>query len=331
MHVFISWSQERAKIVASALHEWLPTLLDGIEPFISSSEILDRPITTMDEMLSKSPTGIWVVTSESSGDSWPVFECGALSRNGPVVPYLIDIEPGDLPAPIRVLHQARRSTLADTRLLVRDLNAKLETPVATKVLETRLQAMWPMLYASIEQALKAPIPLHARDVPTEPSGLDRRLARQLQFPVRRSLSLLQYFPSDNATKLVEFFGEFDEAVAPARVTPFIEKLTVESLALTAAKADTGASIPWGAWIVTQVRILLGSLKEFLDRFGPVDSPLVDMAADLEILGANAIAMLTCMPGTATNHYLVGAPADAIRSLLVNLMRAHSATIGVLRS
>ena len=36
MKVFISWSGERSRLVATALHQWLPLVINDVDPFISS-------------------------------------------------------------------------------------------------------------------------------------------------------------------------------------------------------------------------------------------------------------------------------------------------------
>lgn len=37
--IFISWSGEKSHQVAALLHEWIPTVLQSAEPFLSSTDI----------------------------------------------------------------------------------------------------------------------------------------------------------------------------------------------------------------------------------------------------------------------------------------------------
>ena len=40
MKVFISWSGENSHKVATALHDWLPYIIQAVKPFMSSGDIL---------------------------------------------------------------------------------------------------------------------------------------------------------------------------------------------------------------------------------------------------------------------------------------------------
>ncbi len=39
MKVFLSWSGEASQAVATALHNWLPSIITPIKPFMSSADI----------------------------------------------------------------------------------------------------------------------------------------------------------------------------------------------------------------------------------------------------------------------------------------------------
>ena len=39
MHVFVSWSGELSKSLAGAIRDWLPTMLQNVEPYFTPADI----------------------------------------------------------------------------------------------------------------------------------------------------------------------------------------------------------------------------------------------------------------------------------------------------
>lgn len=66
MKVFISWSGPRSKSLADALREWLPLVLQYVEPFVSDKDISagDRWAQAIADELEASNFGIIYVTPE---------------------------------------------------------------------------------------------------------------------------------------------------------------------------------------------------------------------------------------------------------------------------
>lgn len=105
MKIFISWSGIKSKEVAQALSNWLPKVIQIVEPFVSSKSIsagtMGIPMI-MDE-LENTEFGIICVSKESVNSNWVMFEAGSLamitrstkqknSSKHRVVPFLIDVK-----------------------------------------------------------------------------------------------------------------------------------------------------------------------------------------------------------------------------------------------
>ena len=101
MKVFLSWSGEESHYVAARLRDWLPDVIQDIEPWMSSADIAAgaRWSTNIQRQLSETSLGILCVTRENQGAPWLVFEAGALAKtiDGTYVcPYLIDMTAAQL-------------------------------------------------------------------------------------------------------------------------------------------------------------------------------------------------------------------------------------------
>ncbi|MCL2483300.1 MAG: toll/interleukin-1 receptor domain-containing protein [Propionibacteriaceae bacterium] len=101
MKVFISWSGPLSKKVAQVLKDWIPSVIQAIEPFLSSEDIEkgNRWNTDIARELQESTFGIICVTLENLSAEWLNFEAGALSKtieNTHVAPFLLDVRPSDL-------------------------------------------------------------------------------------------------------------------------------------------------------------------------------------------------------------------------------------------
>src|SRR5262249_31004438 len=122
--IFLAWSGPKSKAVGDLLRQFLADVVPGVEPFISFLDIeagsnwQDR----LHDRLSMSRLGLLIITSENVGNPWMHFEAGVLSGKGRrVIPYFVDIEPGEVPrGPLDRL-QAKRidrdSTWELTRLV----------------------------------------------------------------------------------------------------------------------------------------------------------------------------------------------------------------------
>jgi TIR domain len=105
MKVFVSWSGERSRLLAQALHSWLPLVLHYVKPWLSDADVSagDRWATVVAKELETSNFGIICVTPENLNSPWVLFEAGALAKamqGAKVIPLLFNLEFSDISGPL---------------------------------------------------------------------------------------------------------------------------------------------------------------------------------------------------------------------------------------
>ena len=82
MKVFISWSGDRSRAIAEELRDWLPTIVQSLEPFISTQDVPvgGRGLNVLASELQDCSFGILCLTQENKQGQWIHFEAGALSK-----------------------------------------------------------------------------------------------------------------------------------------------------------------------------------------------------------------------------------------------------------
>ena len=154
MKVFISWSGERSKKVAVIFRDWLPTVIQAIEPFVSSEDIEKgaRWNTDIAQELKESNFGLICVTKDNLDSQWLNFEAGALSKtidNSYVAPLLFDVKPSDLKTSPISQFQATSFSEDDMKRLVETLN----TASGNCLTPARLNKAFELCYPDLEKSL----------------------------------------------------------------------------------------------------------------------------------------------------------------------------------
>jgi hypothetical protein len=172
-NVFVSWSLERSGAVATALHKWLPSIIQRSRPWMSERDIYtgQRWRKEIAHHLATIKLGVLCVTPENIGRPWLNFEAGALSRtvndDARVCCYCLGLKPVDLKDPLADFNGVE-ATVDGTWKLVRSINASLGgPPVPENALKELFDAMWPKL----DGELKA-IPSTATGIPPKRSSED---------------------------------------------------------------------------------------------------------------------------------------------------------------
>lgn len=201
MHVFISWSGEPSKSLAEAIREWLPTMLQDVEPYFTPADIekgakWDNEIS---KHLEQSKFCIIALTRESLNSNWIMFEAGAISRSvekARICTILFAIEATDLPGPLASF-QWTKFTKEDIYKLVKTINSNLEKPIPQNALDKTFDKMWPDLEQIVRKIMSGagsspkPPARSERDLLEEVLGLCRLMAGQQSVALDKLIKLLE--------------------------------------------------------------------------------------------------------------------------------------------
>jgi len=149
MKVFISWSGDTSHDVALALRDWLPSVLQSVEPYVSSEDIEKgaRWSAEIGHQLDETAFGILCVTTDNAGAPWLNFEAGALSKSvdtSRVTPFLLGLRPAELTGPLSQF-QATLPNVDDVTRLIKSINTVTERPIDDSRLIDGVQVWWPRL------------------------------------------------------------------------------------------------------------------------------------------------------------------------------------------
>jgi hypothetical protein len=158
MQLFISWSGERSKAIASAIRDWLPLIIQSVKPWFSPEDIDKgaRWLGDLNTQLEKQSVAVICVTPESLNAPWLLFEVGALSKaleSSWVCPVLYGMEPTDVQGPLAQF-QATRTTKDDMRRLLSTVNRRLEAQLADLQLDTLHDLLWPQFAEKLDAVSK---------------------------------------------------------------------------------------------------------------------------------------------------------------------------------
>lgn len=160
MKIFISWSGERSQAIGKALHDWLPMVLQFIEPWLSQSDIDagERWANQVGKELESCNFGIICITRENISSPWILFEAGALAKSmqeGRVVPLLFDIEFQDIAGPLAQF-QAKKVDKLGLFDIVTSINKFSDGKLSDSHLSRQFEALWTTFEGSLTGLPKKP-------------------------------------------------------------------------------------------------------------------------------------------------------------------------------
>ncbi|WP_302953892.1 TIR domain-containing protein [[Clostridium] scindens] len=154
MKVFISWSGTKSHKVGLVFRDWLPSVIQSLEPYVSSEDIDKGARWSSDiaKELEDSSFGILCVTKENIEAPWLSFEAGALSKTMDkafVSPFLFNIKRSEVNGPI-LQFQSTIFQKEDIRKLLHTLNKACGESCIS---DERLNKAFDVWYPTLEEEL----------------------------------------------------------------------------------------------------------------------------------------------------------------------------------
>lgn len=154
--VFIIWSGTKSQAVATALADWLPIMLNSIDPFLSTDNLQKggRWGADLATQLEQSIFGILCLTPDNLNAPWIMFEAGALSKlvtDSHVAPFLVGVKPSELHGPLAQFN-ATSNEKEDFRRLLKSINtASGPTALKEETLNRAFDGVWPSLQDALSK------------------------------------------------------------------------------------------------------------------------------------------------------------------------------------
>jgi hypothetical protein len=160
LDVFISWSGTLSQEVATCFREFLPELLPGAKPWMSTEDIPKGKgwFSSILSQIGKSPVCIICLTRLNVHSSWVFFEAGGLAfamKDPSLCPYLVDVPVSDISSSPLGQMQCTRFEKQDTWRLVRDINKRLENPHDEQVLKGNFESKWNSFKRKLDRLIQA--------------------------------------------------------------------------------------------------------------------------------------------------------------------------------
>lgn len=159
MKVFLSWSGELSHKIAIELRDWLPFVIQSIQPYVSSEDIDKGTRWSIDiaKELEDSSFGVLCVTPQNLEAPWINFEAGALSKafnNSNVSPFLFGLKPSDLKKSPLLQFQSTLYDKKDFMKLILSLNNALgKEKLDESKLQKTFDVWWETLKAKLDSFL----------------------------------------------------------------------------------------------------------------------------------------------------------------------------------
>ncbi len=188
MKIFISWSGNQSQAIGKALSDWIPNVLQSVEPWIST-ENLKKGMRWAEELfkvLENSRVGIFCLTQSNVTSPWIAFEAAACSTKvaGKVYTLLYGLQSADITGPLIAFNHTLLEK-DDVFRLMRDLNSELDIPLKDEQLKNAFEMWWPQLADTLksipdERNEESSVKRNSSEMVAETLELTRNLSTQVE-------------------------------------------------------------------------------------------------------------------------------------------------------
>lgn len=156
MDVILTWSGTTSHEIATYLREWLPEVIPGILPWVSSEDIAKgrRWSTELHAQLDKTKVSITCITPDNVKSPWVFYEVGyiaAKQTEGVVCPFLIGVDSSLVKDSPLGLFQWTEANKVDTWKLIKSINQELGNKHNEVLLRGNFDNKWPRLKGFLER------------------------------------------------------------------------------------------------------------------------------------------------------------------------------------
>ncbi len=172
MDVFLSWSGSTSKSVAELLRDWLPTVIQSLNPWISSRDIPtgQRWFDQISNTANTYSYGLFCLTPDNLDSKWIHYEAGAIS-NAPNKSHIAGLllqglPPSQISGPLSQFQHVALSK-EGMRKLLNDMNSIVEAgKLSDQILSSVFERSWPEFESEYTRIITSSPPL--QPVPERP-------------------------------------------------------------------------------------------------------------------------------------------------------------------
>ena len=221
MKVFLSWSGDKSHTVALAFRDWLPSVIQSLEPYVSSED-LDKGTrwsTDIAKELADSSFGILCVTKDNQFEPWLNFEAGALSKTIDetfVSPFLFDISRTEVTGPI-LQFQSTIFARDDVAKLLGAMNRACgDSKLTNERLERAFDVWWPRLESTLNKIKGTSEATDGETEEKHSSSLDETLGEILYLSQQNQMLLRKSTAEDVPKSVADLRVHVEKSIAVIR-------------------------------------------------------------------------------------------------------------------